>query len=495
MTHDMHEKIARLDPEPVWRNFVRFNAIPRPSKKEQKALEYVENFGKKLGLETFRDKAGNVIIRKPATPGMENRKPVILQAHVDMVPQKNKGVEHDFEKDGIKMLIDGDWVTADGTTLGADNGIGVAAILALLESDDIPHPPLEALFTFDEETGMTGAHLLEPGILKGKIMLNLDTENDRELDIGCAGGIDVTATGTYSETAPMPDGKAYHIFVKGLTGGHSGMDIHLYRGNANKIMNRLLYYLLRNGAQLAWVQGGGLRNAIPRESEAVVVLPADKAEQLLEGLQSLIEDIRHEQKRRDPDLEILVTPTDMPEKVIREDDARKLVQAVYGAHNGVYRMSPDIEDLVETSNNVAQVKARDGEIVIGNLTRSSSESSKRDLVNALTSVFQLAGYQVETSGDYPGWEPDPNSEILDVMKNLYVRLYNEEPIVEACHAGLECGILKSKYPHLDVISFGPTIEGAHSPDERVNIPSVKKFWEYLLETLKNIPEDTETPAA
>jgi dipeptidase D len=487
-TKNMHDRIAGLDPQILWRNFVLFNQIPRPSKKEHKAIEYVYNFGKKLGLETIRDKAGNVIIRKPATPGMENRETVILQAHVDMVPQKNKGVEHDFETEGINMLIDGDWVTADGTTLGADNGIGVAAILALLESKDIPHPPLEALFTFDEETGMTGAHQLEPGLLQGKIMLNLDTENDNELDIGCAGGIDVTATGKYKEIPPVANGKAYRVFVKGLTGGHSGMDIHLYRGNANKIMNRLLYLIANNGGQVAHIHGGGLRNAIPRESEAVVVLPAGKSEEILKRLDTLIQDIKTEQKRRDPDLEISLEPVEIPEKVMDSDDQMKLIRAVYGAHNGVYRMSPDIEGLVETSNNVAQVLVNEGEITIGNLTRSSSESSKHDLVNALTSVFRLAGYEVNTSGDYPGWQPDPGSKILAVMKDVYVKMFNEQPHVEACHAGLECGILKSKYPGLDVISFGPTIEGAHSPDERVNIPSVKKFWNYLLETLKNIPE-------
>ncbi len=487
-TKNMHEQIAKLDPEILWRNFVEFNQIPRPSKKEQKALEYVENFGKKLGLETIRDKAGNVIIRKPATPDMENRETVILQAHVDMVPQKNKGVEHDFEKEGIKMLIDGDWVKADGTTLGADNGIGVAAILALLESKDIPHPPLEALFTFDEETGMTGAHQLEPGLLKGKIMLNLDTENDTELDIGCAGGIDVTARGKYQTDRPMEGGKSYRIFVKGLTGGHSGMDIHLYRGNANKIMNRLLYLIDSLSGQVASINGGGLRNAIPRESEAIVVLPAGWADDILKQVNALAEDIKAEQKRRDPELEIIIEPAAMPSQVMASSDQKKLLRAVYGAHNGVYRMSPDIEGLVETSNNVAQVKVDNGEIQIGNLTRSSSESSKYDLVNALTSVFNLAGYDVQTSGDYPGWQPDPDSRILAVMKDLYVEMFNEQPHVEACHAGLECGILKAKYPGLDVISFGPTIEGAHSPDERVNIPSVKKFWNYLLETLKNIPE-------
>ncbi|NPA42678.1 MAG: aminoacyl-histidine dipeptidase [Chlorobi bacterium] len=490
----MHARIARLDPEPVWRNFVAFNAVPRPSKKEEKALAYVEEFGKRLGLETFRDKGGNVIIRKPATPGMENRETVILQAHVDMVPQKEKGVDHDFEKEGIKMKIDGDWVTAEGTTLGADNGIGVAAILALLESKDIPHPPLEALFTYDEETGMTGAKKLEEGVLRGKIMLNLDTENDDELDIGCAGGIDVTARGTYQETEVPQDSEAWQITVKGLTGGHSGMDIHLYRGNANKIMNSLLHKVLEEGGHIARVEGGGLRNAIPRESEAVIILPASEARRILEELRALAADIAREQAVRDPGLQIEFSPASRPARMMAPADARKLVQAVYGAHNGVYRMNPAIEGQVETSNNVASVRAAGGEIEIGNLTRSSSESAKQDLVNALKSVFELAGYRVTTSGDYPGWEPDPDSRILDLMKNLYVELYRREPRVEACHAGLECGIVKNKYPDLDVISFGPTIWGAHSPDERVHIGSVKKFWDYLLETLKRVPERQEAPA-
>ncbi len=486
----MNEAVARLDPQILWKNFVALNAIPRPSKKEQKAVEFVENFGKKLGLETLRDQVGNVIIRKPATPGMENRKPVILQAHLDMVPQKNKGVEHDFETEGINMLIDGDWVTADGTTLGADNGIGVAAILALLESKDIPHPPLEALFTIDEETGMTGAHELQPGLLKGKIMLNLDTENDRELDIGCAGGIDVTATGTY-QTEKLPGNhKVYRLFVKGLTGGHSGMDIHLYRGNANKIMNRMLFEAEKDGLKIIRVHGGGLRNAIPRESEAFVAVPGENENEILQKWDQLKKDILHEHHLQDPGLEILIEPAQAPaNEIMRAEDQFKFLRAVYGAHNGVYRMTPHIPDLVETSNNVAQVKAENGTVQIGNLTRSSIESGKKDLVNALRSVFELAGYEVSTAGDYPGWEPDTDSEILHLMKDLYVEMFNEEPVVEACHAGLECGILKSKYPGLDVISFGPTIEGAHSPDERVSISSVKKFWNYLLETLKNIPEN------
>ncbi len=493
MKKNHHEQIARLNPTLLWKNFVEFNAIPRPSKKERRAAEYVKKFGEKLGLETYMDEAGNVIIKKPATPGMENRKTVILQAHVDMVPQKNKDTEHDFEKEGINMLIDGDWVKADGTTLGADNGIGVAAILALLESKDIPHPPLEALFTVDEETGMTGAHELKPGLLTGEIMLNLDTENDRELDIGCAGGVDVTAEGNY-QTEPVDTGNylPYLIRVKGLTGGHSGMDIHLYRGNANKILNRILFETEKYGVRLGYFDGGGLRNAIPREAEALVWIPVHEKENILQTWDRVAEEIKQEQKTRDPGLEIQYELTSSAEyEVMSGHDQYKFIRAVYGAHNGVYRMSPDIPDLVETSNNVAQVKAKDKHIVIGNLTRSSSETSKKDLVNALESVFELAGYRVTLSGDYPGWQPNPDSSILHLMKDLYVQMFNEEPVVEACHAGLECGILKAKYPHVDVISFGPTIEGAHSPDERVNIKSVEKFWNYLLETLKNIPSKDE----
>ncbi len=488
MKKNMNKEIAQLEPREIWANFVALNEVPRPSKKEEKVRQFMLDFGKKLGLETFEDKIGNVIIKKPATPGMENRKTVALQSHLDMVPQKNKDKEHDFEKDGIDMLIEGDWVTADGTTLGADNGIGVAAIMGLLASKDIPHPPLEALFTIDEETGMTGAQELEEGILDADIMLNLDTEEDDELDIGCAGGIDISAKGKYT-SVEVPSGyKAYKIHVKGLTGGHSGMDIHLYRGNANKIMNRLLYLGAQNGLQIANIHGGGLRNAIPRESEAVVLLPSNNQSQILEDLKNLAETIKTEQKKQDPNLEIIIEETGLPNYIMREEDRDRLIKAVYAAHNGVYRMSPDMEDLVETSNNVAQVIVENGDIRIENLTRSSVESTKEDLANALRSAYELGGLEVEMSGSYPGWKPNPDAQILSVMTDLYKKLYKEEPKVVACHAGLECGIIKSHYPNMEMISFGPTIQGAHSPDERVNIESVKKFWEYLKETLKNIPE-------
>jgi len=487
MKKNMNQQISQLQPREIWENFVALNAIPRPSKKEEKVRQFMMDFGKKLGLETFEDKIGNVIIKKPATKGMENKQTVALQAHLDMVPQKNKDVEHDFEKEGINMLIDGGWVTADGTTLGADNGIGVAAIMGILASKDIPHPDLEALFTIDEETGMTGAQYLQDGILDAKIMLNLDTEEDDEIDIGCAGGIDVTAKGHYNEIKPV-QGEAIQIKVKGLTGGHSGMDIHLYRGNANKILNRLLYKGLEKKMQIAEIHGGGLRNAIPREAEAIVVLPFDKKNEILKELKDLSDVIKIEQKKQDPNLNFEFTPVNLPEKVMDENDQESFVKTLYAAHNGVYRMSPDMDDLVETSNNVASVKVEKGTIQIDNLTRSSVESTKEDLVNALKSTFELGGLTVELTGSYPGWKPEPDAQILNIMTRLYQKMYNEKPKVVACHAGLECGIIKSHYPDMEMISFGPTIQGAHSPDERVNIQSVEKFWNYLKETLKNIPE-------
>jgi len=488
MKKNMNKEISQLQPQDIWSHFVALNEIPRPSKKEEKVRQFMLDFGKKLGLETFEDKIGNVIIKKPATPGMEDRKTVALQSHLDMVPQKNKDKDHDFEKDGIDMLIDGDWVTADGTTLGADNGIGVAAIMGLLASKDIPHPPLEALFTIDEETGMTGAQELEEGILDAEIMLNLDTEEDDELDIGCAGGVDITAKGKYKEVPVPEDYKAYKIHVKGLSGGHSGMDIHLYRGNANKIMNRLLYKGAEKVLEINSVNGGGLRNAIPRESEAIVLLPRDKADEILADLKRLADTIKTEQQKEDPNLEINFNEAEKPQTIMASEDRDRLIKAVYGAFNGVYRMSPDMEDLVETSNNVAQVLVNNGKIQIENLTRSSVESTKEDLANMLKSVYELGGLKVEMSGSYPGWKPNPKAQILSLMTDLYKKMYKEEPKVVACHAGLECGIIKSHYPNMEMISFGPTIQGAHSPDERVNIESVQKFWEYLKETLQNIPK-------
>ncbi len=484
----MSQEIRNLEPKALWNKFADLNAVPRPSKKEERVIEFMKNFGNSLGLETFEDEIRNVIIRKPATPGMENRKAIVMQGHLDMVHQKNADTVFDFDTQGIDMYVDDDWVRARGTTLGADNGLGVATIMAILESKDIPHPAIEALFTIDEETGMTGALNLKGGILQGQILLNLDTEEDDEIDIGCAGGIDVTATRSYNEEE-VPEGSVGHIItVKGLNGGHSGMDIHKGLGNANKIMNRLLFDAFENfGLQVAEINGGSLRNAIPRESVAKVIISEMFDEAYIFDMQEIINDIKAEYKTTEPNLSIEIVKCDLPEKVMDLGVQEGIIRAIYAAHNGVYRMSADMEDLVETSNNIARVIVKDGEISIGCLTRSSVETSKFDLANALRSAFELVGCEVELSGSYPGWTPNVNSEILDTLVGIYEKQNNEKPKVVACHAGLECGILGTNYPDMDMISFGPTIHGAHSPDERASISSAQKYWKFVLEILSNIP--------
>jgi len=481
-------EIRNLEPTQLWNKFADLNAVPRPSKKEERVIEFMKNFGTSLGLETFEDEIRNVIIRKPATPGMENRKTIVLQGHLDMVHQKNNDTVFDFDNQGIDMYVDGDWVRAKGTTLGADNGLGVATIMAILESDDIAHPAIEALFTIDEETGMTGALNLKGGVLTGEILLNLDTEEDDEIDIGCAGGIDVTAKGSYEEELSASHAAGFRITVKGLNGGHSGMQIHEGLGNANKIMNRLLFDTSdKSDLRVASLDGGSLRNAIPRESVAIVALPQSQIEGFLSAMEKTISDIRFEFATTEKNLQILIEKTETPRKVMSAGDQQKLVFSLYTAHNGVYRMSADMKDLVETSNNIARVVVKDGEILIGCLTRSSVESSKFDLANALKSAFALAGYEVAFSGSYPGWTPNVNSEILKVLVDIYKRQNGQEPKVVACHAGLECGILGTNYPEMDMISFGPTIHGAHSPDERASISSAQKYWKFVLEILENIP--------
>jgi dipeptidase D len=484
----MSQEIRNLEPKELWNKFADLNAVPRPSKKEERVIEFMKNFGTSLGLETFEDEIRNVIIRKPATPGMENRKAIVLQGHLDMVHQKNADTVFDFDTQGIDMYVDGDWVRARGTTLGADNGLGVATIMAILESKDIPHPAIEALFTIDEETGMTGALNLKGGILQGQILLNLDTEEDDEIDIGCAGGIDVTATRTYNEE-DVPEGSVGHIItVKGLKGGHSGMDIHKGLGNANKIMNRLLFDAFENfGLQVVEINGGSLRNAIPRESVAKVIISEMFDEAYIFDMQEIINDIKTEYKTTEPNLTIEIVKCDLPNKVMDLGVQEGIIRAIYAAHNGVYRMSADMEDLVETSNNIARVIVKDGEISVGCLTRSSVETSKFDLANSLRSAFELVGCEVELSGSYPGWTPNVKSEILDVLVGIYEKQNNEKPKVVACHAGLECGILGTNYPDMDMISFGPTIHGAHSPDERASISSAQKYWKFVLEILSNIP--------
>jgi len=485
----MNQDIKNIEPVEVWSHFAALNSVPRPSKKEEKIIQFMVDFGKKLNLETITDAVGNVIIKKPASRGMESKKTIVMQGHLDMVHQKNTNTRFDFEKEGINMFVDGDWVKAKGTTLGADNGLGVAAIMAVLSSKTIQHPAIEALFTIDEETGMTGAMNLDSSILTGEILLNLDTEEDDEIGIGCAGGLDITATKTYEEVEIPENTTAFSITITGLTGGHSGMDIHKGLGNANKIMNRLLFDSFTNfGLRIAEINGGSLRNAIPRESFAKVVVNSILRASFLSETNELISQIKNEFSTIEPNLSIKIEEIPQQKNVVDLSVQETFLRAMYAALNGVYKMSPDVEGLVETSNNIAKVDLKNGKILIGCLTRSSSESSKLDLANSIRSSFELAGFEVEFSGTYPGWLPNMNSEILQIVSNIYRKLFETEPKIMACHAGLECGILGQNYPKMDMISFGPNIKGAHSPDERAQISSTQKFWKLLQEILKNIPE-------
>lgn len=477
--------ITHLEPKIIWKNFSALNSVPRPSKKEERVIAFMKKFGEDLGLETRVDETGNVIIKKPATSGMESRKAIVMQGHLDMVCQKNNDVDFDFDTQGIDMEVVGDWLKAKGTTLGADNGLGVAAIMSVLESKDLAHPAMEALFTIDEETGMTGAIGLKPNELEGEILLNLDTEEDDEIDIGCAGGVDITATAEYNlEDA---NGEAVRITVKGLQGGHSGMDIIKGFGNANVILSRLLFSSVENqNIQLISIDGGGLRNAIPREANAVFTVR--NSAEFIELASALRADMMDEFVSIEKDLIINIENTTTAAKALSPADSKKIILALNAAHNGVYRMSPDVEDLVETSNNIARVELSEGKLQIMNLSRSSVESTKQALANQLKSVFELAGMKVDFSGSYPGWKPKPGAEIIKIMTKLYENEFGATPAVVACHAGLECGIIGANYPDMEMVSFGPTIKGAHSPDERASISSTQKFWKYLKLVLANIPE-------
>ncbi|MES2239703.1 MAG: aminoacyl-histidine dipeptidase [Bacteroidota bacterium] len=485
----MSQEIRNLEPKALWNNFANLNAVPRPSKKEARVIEFIKDFGASLGLEVFEDKIHNVIIRKPATAGMENRKPIVLQGHLDMVHQKNADIVFDFTTQGIEMYVDGDWVRAKGTTLGADNGLGVAAIMSILESTTIAHPAIEVLFTVDEETGMTGAMNLKGGLLKGEILLNLDTEEDDEIDIGCAGGIDVTAEAEFDEEETPDHSVGYSITVKGLNGGHSGIDIHKGLGNANKIMNRLLFDGFDNfGLQISEIHGGSLRNAIPRESVAKVAIASVYDEAFVFDMQQIVNEIKEELKTTEPNLEIVFEKLKKaPAKVMPSIAQYYFVRSMATAANGVHRMSANFDNLVETSNNIAKVTLGKGKLSVQCLTRSSVESAKFDLANELRSAFELMGCEVEVSGSYPGWTPNPESAILATLVPIYEKQNGAKPKVVACHAGLECGILGTNYPDMDMISFGPTIRGAHSPDERASIASSQKFWKFLVEVLANIP--------
>ncbi len=480
--------IDKLNPERVWKHFYSLTQIPRPSKKEEKAVLFLEKFGKGLGLETIKDHLGNIIIRKPATKGMENRKGIILQAHIDMVPQKNSDNNHDFEKDPIKPRIVDEWVYATGTTLGADNGLGVAVAMAVLEAKDLQHGPVEALITIDEETGMTGARGLKPGILKGDILINLDSEDEGELYVGCAGGLDATALFRYKSQVAPAGYKGYKLSITGMKGGHSGMDIVLGRGNANKSLVRILMPLIREAkALISEFEGGTLRNAIPRESFATIALPKEKIRTAKKIVEKHFKEMLNELAAHEPDLKITLEECKKPARIIEPQAALRIVQSIYACPNGVERMSDAMKGLVETSNNLAIVKVKGGKAEVKCLMRSSVDSAKIVYSEALRAVFELAGAEVKLSGGYPGWKPNMDSAILKTMKAVYKKLYGNEPKVMAIHAGLECGILGGTYPEWDMISCGPTIRSPHSPDERVNIKTVGMWWNYIVEILKEAP--------
>jgi dipeptidase D len=489
VNEDKMSSIRELVPVEVWKHFDTLTRIPRPSKKEAEVIAHMKKFGEDLGLETIVDEVGNVIIKKPATPGMEHRKTVVLQAHLDMVPQKNSDTDFDFEKDPIEALIDGEWVTANGTTLGSDNGIGAAAAMAVLESGILKHGPVEALFTVDEETGMTGAFGLKPGLLEADILLNMDSEDEGELTVGCAGGINVSASKKYAPEDTPAGYTTYNLFIKGLKGGHSGLDINLGRANANKLLFRFLMQAEADlRIRLSEAGGGDLRNAIPRESIAVVAVPAD-LEPAFENLVAKTREMyRKEFAETEPGLSFSCEKTFTPEKLVPEEDQYRFIRAVFACPNGVQRMSQSIPGLVETSNNLAVVSIKDGEFQALNLTRSSVDSAKDATAWKIAGVFQLIGAEVEMEGSYPGWKPNMDSAILKVCQEVYRKNFGKVPGTNAMHAGLECGLLGGIYPNLDMISFGPTIRFPHSPDEKVEIVTVKKFWEFLVAILENIPE-------
>ena len=476
--------MKNLAPKAVWEHFYSLTQIPRPSGKKEEVSAFLAEYGKSLGLETIVDAIGNVIIRKPASPGYENHPGVILQGHMDMVPQKNNDTTFDFEKDPIEAYVDGEWVTAKGTTLGADNGIGVAAAMAILADKSVVHPPLEVLVTVDEETGMYGAFALEGGMLQGKTLLNLDSEAEGELYVGCAGGVDTTAKFHYTPVEVEEGDVAVKVSVKGCKGGHSGCDIHLQRANANKLLFRFLKDAVANyEARLAYVEGGSLRNAIPREA-AVITIPAEGVDEIMDLVAEYESLFVAEYDGVEDNIQLTATEVECPATELPEDVQDFLIHAITACPHGVYRVIPEMPDVVETSNNLAMLVTEDNCVTVMCLTRSSVESRKEELRSIIESVFAMAGAEVVFSGSYPGWKPNLNSHILQVMKTTYQENYGVEPRVIIIHAGLECGIIGRNYPGMDMISFGPTIKYPHSPDEKVNIPSVAKFYEYLLATLK-----------
>lgn len=483
----MSNSICDLQPKGLWTNFYKLCQTPHPSHHLEAITKVIVDFGKGLGLETIVDKAGNILIRKPATPGMEKCQPVVLQAHMDMVPQKNNDKQHNFETDPIETLIDGDWVKANGTTLGADDGIGVAAGMAILESTDLQHGPLELFITADEETGMYGAFGMEPGFLQGKILMNMDSEDFGELYVGCAGGVDANISWKYQGVALPVDDIAMQINISGLKGGHSGLEINTGRANANKLLFRILKDAVSQyEARLAAVEGGNMRNAIPREAMAIITVPADSQadiEKLIEEYQSLFNE---EYQHTENPINVTCKAIETPEMLIPEEIQDDLINAITACPNGIFRMIPAIPDTVETSMNLSIITANAESIEVKCLLRSSVDSKKEELASMVESVFTLAGAKVEFTGSYSGWNPNLDSTILHVMSEAYEKQFGQKAAVKVIHAGLECGILGAIEPGLDMVSFGPTIRHPHSPDEKVNIPSVAKFWDFLTATLANM---------
>ncbi|MDR1666606.1 MAG: aminoacyl-histidine dipeptidase [Bacteroidales bacterium] len=479
--------LNELQPQELWKHFAALCAIPRPSKKEAKAAEWVKNFAIEQGLDYTVDAVGNVIIRKSAVAGMENRPGVVLQSHLDMVPQKNSEIQHDFEKDAIEAYVDGDWVKARGTTLGADNGIGVAAAMAVLEAKNIVHGPIEALFTIDEETGMTGANGLQAGILKGSVFINLDSEEEGELFIGCAGGINVTTEVAYEVEPADPATEAWKITLSGLKGGHSGTDINIGRGNANKILARFLWETEKKyDLRLLSIEGGNMRNAIPREAAAICTVPADKSVALKADAAAFLQKISNELEGVEQGIVFTVEKTSLPHSIMTRASQKKIVNTICVMPDGARRMIADMQDVVETSTNLAIVKSDGRQVHIASLLRSSVDSAKEALADELAALCELTGNKAVSNGGYPGWKPNFNSNILTVMKEVYRKCFQKEVLVKVIHAGLECAIFGKNYPDMDYISFGPTILHPHSPGEKVNVPSVERFWQYLLETLKAV---------
>lgn len=484
----MNEDIYALKPERLWYWFGEILKIPRPSKQEEKIAAFIQKFGEDHGLETVVDETGNILIRKPATKGMESLKTVALQSHIDMVGEKNSDVEHDFTLDPISAYVEDGWVKARGTTLGADDGIGIAAQLAILESDEISHGPLECLFTIDEETGLTGAFGLKPGFLKSEILLNLDSEDDGELFIGCAGGKDTVIELPFEKEDTPPSFHSMKIMVSGLKGGHSGDDIHKGRGNANKILNRALWELAdRFAIRISVFNGGNLRNAIAREAQAIIAMEDGKEQQVKDYLDQYHLDARQELHVTEPDLKVSYEDVDAASFVLTLKSQEALLNSVYACPHGVIAMSQEIPGFVETSTNLASVKTLEDHLLITTSQRSSVESAKEDICHMVAAVFRMTGARITQTDGYPGWSPDPHSEIVDITAKAYQQLFHEEPVVRAVHAGLECGLIGDKYPGMDMISYGPTIRGAHSPDEKLEISTVVKFWDLTLDVLSKIP--------